>query len=118
MNWEEIPYENIKLLNELGSGAFGIVYKGELLQYNGNTLPCAVKALKRESDSTVYLVFILYSPWSGDGVIMVRCSKVEWCSAMQGNKYNLGQGAGSGRGEKAEVDRDRLDRAGMVGICR
>ena len=50
LNWEEIPYENLKLLNELGSGAFGIVYKGELLQDNGNVTACAVKALKRESD--------------------------------------------------------------------
>ncbi|KAJ7354895.1 hypothetical protein OS493_029454 [Desmophyllum pertusum] len=46
LNWEEIPYENLKLLNELGSGAFGIVYKGELLQDNGNVTACAVKALK------------------------------------------------------------------------
>ncbi|XP_027045523.1 angiopoietin-1 receptor-like [Pocillopora damicornis] len=45
MNWEEFPYQNIKLLNELGSGAFGVVYKGELLKRNGIT-PCAVKALK------------------------------------------------------------------------
>lgn len=49
VNWEEVPYENIKLLNELGSGAFGVVYKGELLQDNGNVAPCAVKALKRKS---------------------------------------------------------------------
>ena len=48
MNWEEFPYQNIKLLNELGSGAFGVVYKGELLKRNGIT-PCAVKALKRKS---------------------------------------------------------------------
>ena len=60
MKWEEIPYENIKLLNELGSGAFGIVYKGELLQDNGNTIPCAVKALKRESDGDIYLVKPVY----------------------------------------------------------
>lgn len=45
-NWEEFPYENIKLLNELGSGAFGVVYKGELVQESGKILPCAVKALK------------------------------------------------------------------------
>ena len=29
-NWNEIPYEKITLMNELGSGAFGVVYKGEL----------------------------------------------------------------------------------------
>ena len=49
MNWEEFPYENIKLLGELGSGAFGVVFKGELLQDNGKITPCAVKALKRKS---------------------------------------------------------------------
>ena len=49
MNWEEFPQENIKLLDELGSGAFGIVFKGELQQENGNIIPCAVKTLKRKS---------------------------------------------------------------------
>ncbi|XP_078343668.1 angiopoietin-1 receptor-like [Oculina patagonica] len=46
VNWEEIPYKNITLLNELGSGAFGVVYKGEVTLDNGNVIPCAVKALK------------------------------------------------------------------------
>ena len=49
MNWKEFPYANIKLLDELGSGAFGIVFKGELQQENGNIIPCAVKTLKRKS---------------------------------------------------------------------
>ena len=49
MNWEEFPHENIKLLDELGSGAFGIVFKGELQQENGIIIPCAVKTLKRKS---------------------------------------------------------------------
>ena len=55
-NWEEFPYENIKLLNELGSGAFGVVYKGELVQESGKILPCAVKALKRKFCSLSVLI--------------------------------------------------------------
>lgn len=49
MNWQEFPHKNIKLLDELGSGAFGIVFKGELQQENGIIIPCAVKTLKRKS---------------------------------------------------------------------
>ena len=45
-NWKEIPYEKITLMNELGSGAFGVVFKGELKQDNGDVTPCAVKTLK------------------------------------------------------------------------
>lgn len=48
-NWKEIPYEKITLMNELGSGAFGVVYKGELKQDNGNVTPCAVKTLKESA---------------------------------------------------------------------
>ena len=48
VNWDEIPYHDLNLLHELGSGAFGVVYQAEYLQDNGNVLPCAVKALKRE----------------------------------------------------------------------
>ena len=47
-NWTEIPYENIKLMDELGSGAFGVVYKGEITEKNCDITPCAVKALKGE----------------------------------------------------------------------
>ena len=49
VNWKEIPYEKLTLMNELGSGAFGVVYKGELKRENSDVTPCAVKSLKGEN---------------------------------------------------------------------
>ena len=46
--WTEIPFEKIKIMDELGSGEFGVVYKGEICGGNGEITPCAVKALKGE----------------------------------------------------------------------
>ncbi|XP_067025148.1 angiopoietin-1 receptor-like isoform X4 [Acropora muricata] len=46
VNWTEIPYERINLMDEIGSGAFGVVYKGEILRGKNDVTPCAVKALK------------------------------------------------------------------------
>ena len=46
VNWTEIPYENINLMDEIGSGAFGVVYKGEILRGKNDVTPCAVKTLK------------------------------------------------------------------------
>ena len=46
VNWTEIPHESINLMDEIGSGAFGVVYKGEILRGKGDVMPCAVKALK------------------------------------------------------------------------
>ncbi|XP_067025156.1 fibroblast growth factor receptor 1-like [Acropora muricata] len=44
--WKEIPLEKIKIMDELGSGEFGVVYKGEICGGNGGITPCAVKAMK------------------------------------------------------------------------
>ncbi|XP_068760314.1 angiopoietin-1 receptor-like isoform X2 [Montipora capricornis] len=46
VNWTEIPYENINLMDELGSGAFGVVYRGEIIREEDDVTPCAVKAVQ------------------------------------------------------------------------
>ena len=49
--WYEIPRKNLTLLSELGSGAFGVVYKADLLTDTGDVLSCAVKTLKRKNNN-------------------------------------------------------------------
>lgn len=45
----EIPREKIKLLEELGQGSFGMVYKGEVHDLNERPfVPCAVKVSLRD----------------------------------------------------------------------
>ena len=44
-DWIELPRTDVKLKEELGEGAFGEVYKGEV-QIDGEKLPCAVKKVK------------------------------------------------------------------------
>ena len=43
--WPEIPREYLKIAEELGSGAFGVVRKGYLMR-NNKLMECAVKMLK------------------------------------------------------------------------
>jgi len=44
--WPEIPRDYLKVAEELGSGAFGVVRKGYLMR-NNKVIECAVKMLKR-----------------------------------------------------------------------
>lgn len=43
--WPEIPRDFLKIGEELGSGAFGVVRKGYLMR-NNKVIECAVKMLK------------------------------------------------------------------------
>ena len=43
----EIPREHIKLINELGQGSFGMVYKGEYITDDQKIIKCAVKVCIR-----------------------------------------------------------------------
>lgn len=43
--WSEIPRQYLKISDELGSGAFGVVKKGYLMR-NNKVVECAVKMLK------------------------------------------------------------------------
>lgn len=43
--WPEIPRDYLKIAEELGSGAFGVVKKGYLMR-NDKVIECAVKMLK------------------------------------------------------------------------
>ena len=45
--WPEIPRDYLKIGEELGSGAFGVVKKGYLMR-NDKVIECAVKMLKSE----------------------------------------------------------------------
>jgi hypothetical protein len=47
--WREIPRDNLVLGKELGSGQFGVVFKGFLKEKGQDEeVPCAVKMLKRK----------------------------------------------------------------------
>ena len=43
--WLEVPRDFLKIAEELGSGAFGVVRKGYLMR-NNKVIECAVKMLK------------------------------------------------------------------------
>lgn len=45
-NWPEIPRDYLKIGDELGAGAFGVVKKGFLMR-NNKVIECAVKMLKK-----------------------------------------------------------------------
>ncbi|XP_064608384.1 tyrosine-protein kinase JAK2-like [Liolophura sinensis] len=46
-----IGRDRVKTSNVIGSGHFGVVYKGEFKKDNGEWIPCAVKTLKQCGDS-------------------------------------------------------------------
>lgn len=45
----ELPRSNLLILNELGNGAFGIVYQGSLTQQRGPEMLVAVKSLREHA---------------------------------------------------------------------
>lgn len=49
--WPEIPRDYLKIGDELGSGAFGVVMKGYLMR-NDKVIECAVKMLKSKCTLT------------------------------------------------------------------
>ena len=49
MKIPQFGLQDVKFVEELGEGAFGKVYKGELLQKNGDKIFVAVKALKENA---------------------------------------------------------------------
>ena len=51
-DWHKISWENLQLSKVLGSGAFGEVYKGQVLLEGDKTMECAVKTVKGTGNLT------------------------------------------------------------------
>lgn len=58
IRWNEFNLSSIRFIEELGEGAFGKVYRGELLMADTNSVvPVAIKTLKEDANSKTKIDF-------------------------------------------------------------
>lgn len=55
----EISRDKTKLIRELGQGSFGMVYQGELYDYDGrDVMPCAIKTVNDRASAVDKIEFL------------------------------------------------------------